>query len=240
MKVLVVEDDSIAMKLAATTLEKHDYEVVTASTGKEAVSLLEKKEQVDIIVSDVMMPVMNGFHLLSYLKADARLAGIPVVLCTALNDINAVKKGMELGAVGYVTKPIKPGVLVEKVQAAAEKIPGAVVVVDDEDLLRELLTRALTRDGIKVLPAESGSKALELIEENKTMLVLSDIKMPQMDGLELLVNIKEKYPNLPVFLMTGHGGEFNRDQVLAAGGDGFITKPFRNTEIIRQIRPFMR
>ncbi|RKX27105.1 MAG: hypothetical protein DRP45_01860 [Candidatus Zixiibacteriota bacterium] len=240
MRVLIVEDDPVSLKLASSVLKKHGYEVTGADSGKQAISHIEEEGDVDIIVSDIMMPVMDGFTMMTYLKADSRLSRIPVVLCTALNDADSVKKALDLGAVGYLTKPINPKALVEKVRAAEKGIPGAVVIVDDEDLLRKLLMKTLTREGIHTLAAGSGEKALELIENNKIALVISDIKMPMMNGLELLVEIKENDSSIPVFLMTGHGGEFSKQNVLAAGADGYITKPFRNTEIIRQVKPYIK
>ncbi len=241
MKVLVVEDDQVSQKLTVKVLEKNNYEVFTVETGKDAVKFLETgEEQIDIVISDIMMPVMDGFNLLSYMKADIRLRRIPVILCTALNDINSVKRALTLGAVDYVTKPIDANTLLAKVRNAEKRVPGAVLVVDDEDLLRGLLSKIIMRDGLKVLQASSGKEALELLDKNNITVVLSDIVMPEMNGLELLVEVKEKNPTMPVVLVTGHGSEYSKDDILAAGADGFISKPFKNAEIISRIRPYFK
>ena len=78
--------------------------------------------------------------------------------------------------------------------------------------------------------------ALEKLESTSFNLVISDIKMPRMDGIELLFEIKSRYPQISVLLITGHGDEYNSQDVLAAGADYFITKPFKNVDIARTLR----
>ena len=239
MKVMVVEDDPVSLELIQTILKENDYEVVTAESGGEAITMLKAEEPVDIIVSDIMMPVMSGFQLVTYLNADAQFKKIPVILCSALNDIESVKKGLNLGAVDYIVKPVDATILLDKVRKASKKVPGSVLVVDDEELLRGLLQRILTRYGIKVLLADSGKQALEMMKTNKITAVLSDIAMPAMDGFELLAYVKEFDMSIPVLLMSGRS-EYNRNDVVTAGAEDFITKPFNNVEILDRIRPFMR
>jgi CheY-like chemotaxis protein len=240
MKILIVDDDADYRDLLVPVLQDHGYEVATAGSGRDAVGVLEKGEPIDIIVSDIVMPVMNGFHLLSYLKAEAHFSRIPVILYTSLNDEESVRKGLALGAVDYVTKPISAEALVSKIKNVEKKVPGAVLVVDDEELLRKLLKNILQRDGLRVLLAESALEALDMLEKNKVAVVVTDIAMPEMNGLELLVTVKDRHPTIPVLLVTGQGGKYGREDVLAAGADGYVTKPFRATEMLRQIRPYIR
>ncbi|MEA3297136.1 MAG: response regulator, partial [candidate division Zixibacteria bacterium] len=139
----------------------------------------------------------------------------------------------------YVVKPVDVTTLLEKVRRASEKIPGSILVVDDEELLRDLLQRILTRDGVKVLLADSGKQALGLMKTNKVAAVLSDIAMPEMDGFELLAYVKEYDTSIPVILVSGRS-EYNREDVITAGADNFITKPFNNVEILDRIRPYLK
>jgi len=240
MRVLVVDDDTVSLKLVVSILEKNNLETVPKVSGKEAMNYLQKGEQVDLIISDVMMPGIDGFQLLRFVKTDRRLRRIPVILCTTLNDKRSVIQGRELGVTDYIVKPVDAKVLLSKVQKALEAIPGAILVVDDESLIRNLLSQIIQREGYEVLTTDSAGDALELMESKKVAVVLSDIKMPKMNGLELLATIKKKYPKTPVLLMTGHAGEYPKDDVLAAGADGYITKPFRNTQIAAKIESFFK
>lgn len=239
MRILVVEDDPVSLKLATTILEQEGFETLSATSGKNAVSILEQNETVDIVVSDISMPVMDGFHLLSYLKADPRFEHIPVILCTAMNDEASVRKALTLGAIDYIVKPIQAATLLSKVKKVVELVSGAILIVDDEVLLRNLLGNMIRREGLKVIAAASAEEALAIMDKEKIALVLSDISMPGMNGLQLLAVSKEKFPSIPVVLITGHTGQFSRDSVLSAGGDGYISKPFKNAEIMVTVRQFI-
>ncbi|UCC43809.1 MAG: response regulator [Candidatus Zixiibacteriota bacterium] len=235
-RILVVDDDSTSLELTQKALEQSGHDVICALSGKDAVSGLSADHAIDIIITDIALPVMTGFQLLSYLKADPQLSWIPVVLCTDKTDAASVKKGIKLGAAEYITKPIDRSTLSNKVESALTRAPGAVLVVDDEELLRDLLRKALGRAGFRVRLAGSGAEALEILQSHRISIMLADIKMPQMSGIELLTEVKEKHPTVPVLLMTGHGGDYSEDEMLEAGADGYIAKPFKNMEIISLVR----
>ncbi|HWR81995.1 MAG TPA: response regulator, partial [Candidatus Deferrimicrobium sp.] len=110
---------------------------------------------------------------------------------------------------------------------------------DDEPIMRSLLARVVEREGLRALTAASGTEALQLLEANQVRLVISDIVMPDMSGLELLATIKARRPALPVLIITGHASEFRKENVLAAGADGYITKPFKNVEIAQRLASFL-
>jgi len=112
---------------------------------------------------------------------------------------------------------------------------GNILVVDDESVIRQLLVRTISRDGYSVSEASDGVAALEVLNKSHFDIVVSDIKMPRMNGMELLTEIRSKYPGVSVVLITGHGSEYNAEAVTEAGADQFITKPFKNTEISRTL-----
>ncbi len=240
MRILVAEDDPISLKLITSILTKNSFEVVPAKTGKEAMEVLTKDNQFDLLISDVMMPEMDGFTLVSTVKKDKALKRIPIIMCTAVSEQKAVLKALELGVCDYITKPIKAGMLIEKVSNAIANSHGAVLIVDDEEFLLDLLKRTLDRAGYKVIPANSAEQALQILETHKVSVIISDITMPGISGFDLLATVKEKKPHLPVLLMTGYGGEHSKAEVLAAGADGYITKPFNNIEITLQLKKFVK
>ena len=107
----------------------------------------------------------------------------------------------------------------------------SILVVDDEEILRDLLVKILTREGYRVDTAFDGEKALVLLRENRYDLIISDIKMPKLNGFELLKIIKQKYPDLGVIMMTAYGDSFTVKDALLLGADEYITKPFKSFEI---------
>ena len=106
-----------------------------------------------------------------------------------------------------------------------------ILVVDDESVIRDLLFRTLGREGFRVVTACDGVEALNCLKGSKIDIVISDIMMPRMNGLELLVEVKCDYPQIPVLLITGYAGNFSGKQALEAGAEDFIVKPFKNSEI---------
>jgi DNA-binding response OmpR family regulator len=239
MKILVVESDSTERRSITSILEKHGHEVIAVASGTEAVAVFKKEKSVDIVITDIVMPVMDGFSLLSYLKADAVLRTIPVIMCSAALDVKTVTKGANLGAADYIAKPVHTETLMAKVMKAEKSVPGPILIVDDEELLRSLLRRILEREGFRVIVAESGTEALEMLGKTRVGLVISDIVMPEMNGIQLIGHIKKRFPSLPVLLVTGHASEYSKRNAVSAGADGYISKPFHGTEITERVRVFL-
>ncbi len=106
-----------------------------------------------------------------------------------------------------------------------------ILIVDDEDGMRRLLSRVLTREGYDTVAVGSGAEALRLVASERFDLVVTDIKMPEMDGLELLAELKEYEPSLLVIVITAYGTIENAVQALRSGAYDYIAKPFENDEI---------
>ena len=112
----------------------------------------------------------------------------------------------------------------------------AVLVVDDEESLRSLLTRLLEREGFRPFSASDGEQAIRLFREESPLVVISDIRMPKMDGLTMLTEIRRIDRAAAVILMTGQGNEDILLSALRGGATNFFKKPFSNRELIDEIR----
>lgn len=106
-----------------------------------------------------------------------------------------------------------------------------ILVVDDELMMRKLVEKILSRDGFQVALASDGREALSLLAERKFDIVISDIKMPEMNGFELLQAIKRDYPTTAVIMMTAYGDTYSVKDALLLGADEYVTKPFQSQEI---------
>lgn len=116
-RVLVVEDDPDVLHMIATML-KSSYDVVLATDGIGALDVLKRNPLPDLVVTDVMMPRMDGVTLAATMRAEPRLASIPLVMLTAKTDSGSVIAGINAGARHYVTKPFKPDELLGKIRKA--------------------------------------------------------------------------------------------------------------------------
>lgn len=106
-----------------------------------------------------------------------------------------------------------------------------VLVVDDEAILRNLLDKILNREGYHVFLARSAQEALQILSDSQIDIVLSDVKMPGMDGFALLREIKKSYPQIGTIMMTGYEDAFSVKDALLLGADDYITKPFKSIEV---------
>ena len=115
-KILLAEDEPHIARLVVFKLEREGYEVIWAKDGGEALESI-KKDIPDLVLLDVMMPVMDGFDVLKKIKEDERLWKIPVIMLTAKGQIKDVEKGFDLGSDDYVVKPFRPDELVARIKS---------------------------------------------------------------------------------------------------------------------------
>jgi two-component system, NtrC family, response regulator len=107
-----------------------------------------------------------------------------------------------------------------------------ILVVDDEENMLQMLKTFFTEKEYTCFTASNGADALALLDEEQVDVVITDMKMPGMDGLELLKKIKEQYEKISAVIMTGFSEEYTTTEALNMGADGYITKPFRNKELL--------
>jgi two-component system response regulator (stage 0 sporulation protein F) len=110
-----------------------------------------------------------------------------------------------------------------------ESVP--ILIVDDESMMRNLLQKILRREGYKTFTAANGKEALGVMASESVDIVISDLKMPEVDGFELLKSIKQLHPDVGVIIMTAYGDTYTVKDVLLLGADEYITKPFKSHEI---------
>lgn len=112
-----------------------------------------------------------------------------------------------------------------------------VLIVDDEPLICDLLTRILGGEGLHLETAASGEEALAMLQQRKYALVITDLKMPGMNGMDLLQEIKQKHPEMPVIVITGYGTAETAVEAMRRGANDFIAKPFPELEqVISRVR----
>jgi len=114
-----------------------------------------------------------------------------------------------------------------------------ILVVDDEQTVRDFLQKALENAGYDVITASDGREALDKVSQFDVSLVLLDIVMPGLDGYEVLEHMRQ-YEDIPVIMLTGIGGETTKIDTLAIGADDYITKPFSVEELLARIQAKLR
>ncbi len=204
--VLVIDDDPVVRDLMVRYLTKEGFQVRTAADGNEGLQMARELRP-DAITLDILMPTMNGWSVLAAFKADPKLADIPVVVMTIVDDKN---RGFALGASDYLTKPVnyrRLTNLLHKYQPTSstqEAIAGQALLVEDDATIRLMFQRMLEREGWGVAAAENGRVALERVAEHQPDLVLLDLMMPEMDGFQFISALRQNpdWRSIPVVVVT--------------------------------------
>ncbi|MFM7188521.1 MAG: response regulator [Armatimonadota bacterium] len=199
--ILAIDDNFEALDLIQRSLSRDGYHVVTCSSG-EAGLAIARTVLPDVITLDVMMPQMNGWQVLAAIKADTKLAEIPVVLLSVEENKEI---GMALGATDCLTKPIdwnRLDTLLERLTEA--ETPAPILVVEDDTASSELVRRLLERDGWTVKVAENGEDALRQVRQRRPALVVLDLMMPVMDGFTFSDQLRAEpgCEDIPVVVLT--------------------------------------
>lgn len=238
--VLVIDDDPAARDLVARFLTREGYRVVSAPGGPEGLRLARALRP-DAITLDVMMPGMDGWGVLTALKAEPDLADIPVVMLTMVDDRT---QGFALGVNDYLVKPIDRGRLSEALERLFTSEPsGPALVVDDEPANRALLTSMLSPEGWQVVEAANGNAALDAARKERPGLVLLDLLMPELDGFGFLEAFRANpdWDEVPVVIVTAMDlGPAERER-LAKGAQAVLNKAeFGRDQLLGQVRRLLR
>jgi DNA-binding response OmpR family regulator/two-component sensor histidine kinase len=202
--VLVVEDDKDAGELLATDLVQAGYRVARAATGEQAVMLAQKLRP-DAITLDVLLPDQDGLKVLAQLKAIPETRSIPVVI---VSITDGRELGFSLGAVDWLVKPANPADFLAAVRKAiaGNDSPDSrtVLVVDDEPPTVELLTDMLRTQGLRVIGAHDGGRAIVLARSERPDLIVLDLIMPGLTGFDVVQELRKhaETREIPILIFT--------------------------------------
>ncbi|PPT05718.1 Circadian input kinase A [Geitlerinema sp. FC II] len=205
--VLAIDDDPNTLDLISRRLSKEGFHVETASSGVEGLKRARELKP-DAIVLDVLMEDMSGWAVLAALKADTELADIPAIVATIVDEKNL---GFTLGASDYLLKPLDNQRLARLLDKYRQRrilgsIPGEnrILVVEDDEMTREMMRRTLEKFGWNVVEACDGRAALDAVAAEPPNLILLDLMMPNMDGFQFLTEFRRtgNWRSIPVVVVT--------------------------------------
>jgi GAF domain-containing protein/CheY-like chemotaxis protein len=254
-RVLIVDDNATNRRILVAQTAK--WGMVPRETGSpsEALRWLKKGEQFDIILSDLLMPEMDGVEFASRASgADGAAATPPIVILSSVG----VRDRDETKLAGWLAKPVKPsalhdtiatillgGVVAEPSPVAATPADGAgarplgerhplrILLAEDNAVNQKLALRLLGQMSYGAEVAGDGQQAIDALERDDFDVVLMDVQMPELDGLEATRRIRARWPDRPVKIvaMTANALAGDREACLAAGMDDYISKPVRAAEL---------
>jgi PAS domain S-box-containing protein len=237
--VLVIDDDPTQRDLIQRFLSKEGFCVRTAAGGEAGLRLARHLRPVAITL-DVMMPDMDGWIVLSALKADADLRDIPVIMLTMVDD---PKRGFTLGAADYATKPVDRARLSQILKKyTCPHPPCPVLLVEDDPATRQATRAILEREGWKVSEAENGRVAMECMERERPRLILLDLMIPEMGGFEFASWLRRhpKWRSIPIVVVTAYALSAEERRRLS----GYVEKILQkegdsHEELLHQLRDLL-
>lgn len=266
VQVLVVDDNATSRMFLEQTLQSWEMRTTAASDGQRALEELERArvsgEPFPLVLADAIMPEMDGFSLAQRIKASPQLMGTATIVLTSGDTRRDAERCREIGIDACLPKPFKRSELLAAVTAvliphpqAQRRVPPTlaegqgprvgplhILVTEDNAVNRRATVRLLEKRGHTVATALDGREALDALARGHFDLVLMDIQMPIMDGLEATSAIREKEKNtgerMPIVALTASAMKEDRERCLKAGMDGYMSKPIRAEELYSAVEGF--
>ena len=262
VQVLVVDDNQTNRLVLVETLGRWGMKPVAVASGEEALRLLGQRADPSfgLVLLDWLMPAMNGCELAERIRQLPGCQHIPLIVLSSAG-LRSDLEGCQRAAVeAFVLKPIKESELLDAILTAlARRRPEAVqpaprtqpaehklrvLVVEDNAVNQMIAAKILERRGHEVRTAADGYEALQLLRHETFDVVLMDIEMPRMDGLQATSAIRAaeaRYGgHVPIIAMTAYAMKEDRERCLAAGANGYIAKPVRAAELIAAVEQAAR
>ncbi|MFC1961584.1 response regulator [Chloroflexota bacterium] len=241
-KILIIDDEPNFVEACTKTLSTRVCNVVATDKAPDDKMM---REVPDVVVLGTLTPAGEAFRLHRWLKGNPRYKGIPLLVIDARPEERAVRgwrreEGMQLEAEGYVSKPIEPAALALRIQGMLEGITKTlrILVTDDHTMVRDGICAVLTlqKDMEVIGEAVNGQDAIEKVKRLSPNIVLMDIMMPVMSGLEATKRIAKEIPQSKVLILTQYDEEENMFVAKQVGAFGFIPKRAASAELLTGIR----
>jgi CheY-like chemotaxis protein len=266
LPVLVVDDNATNRRILTETLKRWGTEPVEAASGFQALEILRAAARdgrsFGLILADVQMPGIDGLEFARRLVAKPLPSPAPIIMLSSVGRHFGQDLCEELGISAYLTKPVTSSALFDAinkvVHVAAKEVAGAasvpqaspsgtmprILITDDDSNNRILVTNILKRSAYQVVIARDGLEAIELFSTGAADLILMDIQMPNLGGLEATAAIRqlemESNRRIPIIALTARAMAGDRERCLAAGMDDYLSKPVRSHDLLEKIAQFTR
>jgi len=252
IKILVIDDDRMNCELIQSVFTRHGYQVLSAMSGIEGLNLF-RQHAPRVTILDLRMPEMDGLTVLKEIRAYDPHAPVIILGGGATEEQENQARGLRV--TDFIRKGLSLDVLVECVNRVAQlpdksvpALPGVagsaalaekgetILVVDDEPLVRDLLVKFLSLRGYRALGVKDGAEALSMVEHSPPDLILLDLLMPGMDGIEVLRQLRQREYRGGVIIITGSHDEDSLDEAWVMGPQEVIGKPIDLDQLLTSIQ----
>jgi signal transduction histidine kinase/CheY-like chemotaxis protein/ligand-binding sensor domain-containing protein len=263
LAVLVVDDNSTNRRILCDMLQHWGMQPVAAADAQEALRTLEKARRsvpdFPLMLIDVNMPEIDGFSLVERINENGGLEKTTVMMLTSAGQRGDAARCRKLGITAYLTKPVAQSELLDAILGSLAAQPKTIdsralvtrhtlregqprvriLLAEDNAVNQTLAVRLLEKRDYDVVVANNGRQAMDLLDKEAFDLILMDVQMPEMDGLEATAAIRKKESasgqHMPIIAMTAHAMAGDREHCLRSGMDGYVAKPIRARDLFAEI-----
>jgi len=266
MRVLIVDDNFANRHVLEGMVTRWGMRPTQAEDGRAGLQALQSANSMGqpfpLVLLDSEMPAMDGFEFAAFVRKDPSLAGTMIMMLTSAGHVGDAVRCKELAISAYLVKPVRQRELLEGICALFREKPEKkaeplvtkhslredrqrrrVLLAEDNLVNQKLASRLLEKRGFQVTVAGDGQVALNELEKHSFDIVLMDVQMPNMDGFEATAEIRKREKStggrIPIIAMTAHALKEDEERCLAAGMDGYLSKPIRTTELFATIEKFL-
>jgi PAS domain S-box-containing protein len=263
LRTLIVDDNATNRRILEELLCRWRMRPQAVEGGLPALDLLRDAAQTNdpfrLVLVDANMPVMDGFELAQQINAIDGLGDVTIMMLTSLDQSADISRCREVGISVYLVKPIRQSDLLSAILRTLRLLPTEsqpvlkseervsdsndclrILLAEDNPVNQKLVVALLERRGYSVQVVGNGQNALSALEDDDFDLVLMDLQMPVMDGLEATAAIREREKatgtHIPIIAMTAHAMKGDRERCLEAGMDSYLSKPLQLTQLLQVIR----
>jgi len=244
--IIIIDDDESTCKTLALIFKKQGYEIETVGTGHEALKKVKERD-FNLAILDVKLPDIEGVELLGPLKKISPF--MDIIMITEMGTLETAVYALNNGASSYITKPLKMDDILNAISVIIEEqkfkkqsqksnditTNENILIVDDDESTCKTLALIFNKKGYNVQTAGTGYEALEIARKNSFNLVLLDIKLPDVEGIELLIPLKKMHPDMETMMMTAYSSLETVIGALNKGASAYIMKPLEIDDILKKI-----
>jgi len=233
MKVLVVDDDRRIVKTTCDILKIKGYEAIATYSGEEGVEKV-RSDPPDCVLMDIKMPGINGVEAMKQMQAIA--PGLPIILVSAYATDDLLEEAKRAGAYAVLSKPLNFPMILSFLSLLSKE--ESILVVDDDPIFCKTLKDILTMRGFHVETESEPQQVIGRLENDyKLAIVLLDLKLGAVDGVDVLKEVRAKYPTKPVVLVTGYREDManSLEKARKIGAYTCLYKPLEMDDLLRLI-----
>jgi PAS domain S-box-containing protein len=264
LPVLVVDDNATNRHILQDMLTQWGLKPTLADSAEKALGVLRENIASDkrfrFVITDANMPLMDGFELAAAIKGMPEYADVQIMMLSSAGLRGDSAHCRELGLAAYLTKPVKPALLLDAIMLALGTEPEkraeaplitrhsltqihtrySILLTEDNIINQKLAVRILENRGHRVTLAGNGAEALEALNKDRFDVILMDVQMPVLDGIQATAEIRRREmatgTHVPIVAMTAHAMAGDREKCIAAGMDDYVSKPLKPLDLLKTVQ----